>query len=62
MKVIKTVIGVLAILVGIVWFLQGINILPDSAMSGQTRFVIAGLVALGGGVVLLVDTWRKNSA
>ena len=61
MKVIKTIIGVLAVLIGIVWFLQGINVIPDSTMSGQIRFVIAGIVAMVGGVVILVDTWRQKS-
>jgi uncharacterized membrane protein len=60
MKVIKTVIGVLAILVGMVWLLQGSNLLPDSAMSGQIRILLAGLLALAGGVAILVDTWRKK--
>ena len=60
MKVIKTIIGVLAVLIGIVWILQGINVIPDSTMSGQTRFVIAGIVAMVGGVVILVDSWRKK--
>ena len=61
MKVIKTIIGVVAVLIGIVWFLQGIDVIQDSAMSDQTRFAIAGLVAFGGGIVLLVDTWRKKA-
>jgi uncharacterized membrane protein HdeD (DUF308 family) len=60
MKAVKTIIGVLAILVGIVWILQGTNLLAGSAMSGQMRFAIAGLVALVGGVVILIDTWRKK--
>ena len=61
MKVIKTVIGVGAILIGIVWLLQGLDVIPGSAMSGQTRFAIAGLVALVGGLVIIVDTWRTKS-
>ena len=61
MKVIKTIIGVVAVLIGIVWFFQGINVIPDSAMSGETRFVIAGIVAIVGGVVLIVDSWRQKA-
>jgi uncharacterized membrane protein len=61
MKVIKTIIGVLAVLIGFVWFLQGINVIPDSTMSGQARFIIAGIVAMVGGVVILVDTWRQKA-
>ncbi len=62
MKVVKTIIGVLAILVGLVWLLQGTNLLVGSAMSGEIRFAIAGLVALLGGIVIIIDTWRKPSS
>ena len=61
MKVIKTIIGVVAVLIGIVWFFQGINVIPGSTMSGQTQFAIAGIVATVGGVVLIVDSWRKKA-
>jgi hypothetical protein len=40
-------LGLLAILVGIVWVLQGANVLMGSAMSGSTFW-------LGMGVLLLV--------
>ena len=42
MKIVLNVIGVLLILPGIVWFLQGVNVLPGSFMTGQTQWAIYG--------------------
>ncbi len=42
MRVALHVIGVLLMLVGAVWFFQGINVLPGSFMTGQTQWAIYG--------------------
>jgi len=60
MKVILIVVGVLLFLIGIVWFLQGNDILPGSFMSGQIQFAIAGIVAVIVGMGLIVYSWRRN--
>lgn len=54
MKVAATVVGLLLILVGCVWFLQGVGVLPGSFMSGQTRWAINGAIAFLAGLALLV--------
>jgi hypothetical protein len=54
MRAVLTVVGVLLVLVGFGWFLQGISVLPGSFMTGQTRWAIYGAVALVGGAALLV--------
>ena len=36
------IVGVLLILIGGVWFLQGINVLPGSFMTGQTKWAVYG--------------------
>ena len=53
MKIALNVIGVLLLLPGIVWFLQGINVLPGSIMSGQTQWAIYGgiLIVIGAGLL-----------
>ncbi len=56
MKIALDVIGVLLILGGGVWFLQGINVLPGSFMSGQTQWALNGGIAIAVGIVLLVVT------
>jgi len=52
MKIAITVISVLVFLAGLLWLLQGINILPGSYMSGNPQWVINGAIAIviGGGL------------
>jgi hypothetical protein len=52
MKILLSVIGVLVALAGLVWFLQGINILSGSYMTGDPQWAINGAIALviGGGL------------
>ena len=42
MRIALNVLGVLFLLMGCVWFLQGINILPGSFMTGQTKWAVYG--------------------
>ena len=62
MKVILTIVGVLLLLLGIVWFLQGINVLPGSFMSDQIQFAIAGIVVASIGTGLIVYSRRRKGA
>ena len=54
------VAGVLLILMGVVWILQGINVLPGSFMTGQTKWAINGAVAVVIGIALLVFARRRG--
>jgi hypothetical protein len=40
------IIAVLIFLAGAVWFLQGINILPGSYMTGDPQWAINGAIAM----------------
>ena len=42
MRFVWLILGALAVAVGIIWTLQGLNILGGSVMSGDTTFVIVG--------------------
>ena len=53
MKIVSTIIGVLLAIIGIVWILQGLNILPGSFMTGQVQWAAYGALALAFGCVLL---------
>lgn len=55
-------IGVLLVLFGAIWFLQGINILPGSLMTGQVRWAVEGGIAIVAGVALLgvANQRRRN--
>ena len=60
MKITLNVLGGIFILVGIVWFLQGINILLGSFMSGQLLYaILGGLIGIVG-IALLVFANRRS--
>jgi hypothetical protein len=46
--------GALCCLMGGIWFLQGINVLPGSFMTGQTKWAVYGGLLLLTGIGLLV--------
>jgi hypothetical protein len=58
-RIALTIIGGLFTLMGVIWFLQGINVLPGSFMSGQTKWAVNGGVAAVVGVSLLVVANRS---
>ncbi len=60
MKRTLSVCGVMLALLGIVWILQGINLLPGSFMTGQIEWAIYGAVALAAGVVMLLVARRMR--
>ena len=60
MKIIFYVLGGLLILSGGVWFLQGINILPGSFMSGNPQWTINGTISIVIGVGLILLARRRK--
>ena len=60
MKIALNVIGVLLVLIGSIWFLQGINVLPGSFMTGQTRWAMRGGMAVVVGIATLLWASRKR--
>jgi hypothetical protein len=63
MKIAFNTVGVLMALFGTIWFLQGINLLKGSPMTGETRWVVIGAaVAVGGVLLLLKANWRRQRA
>jgi hypothetical protein len=45
----------------LIWFLQGVNILPGSFMTGDIRWAWNGAVAVAVGILLLVLVNRRRS-
>ncbi len=60
MKIFLNILGGLFILVGLVWILQGINVVLGSMMSGHIEYSLLGVIVAGIGVALLVFANRKK--
>jgi hypothetical protein len=60
MKRVLRVVSVILVTIGAVWFLQGINVLPGSFMTGQTRWAVIGGVTAAVGMVLWVTSRRRS--
>ena len=52
------ILGPILILVGGIWFLQGINVLPGSFMTGDPRWAVAGVVCAIAGIAVLAISRR----
>ena len=61
MKTILGIFGVLLTLTGVIWFFQGIGVIPGSFMTGQDFWTVAGVLAVISGIVL-IRSWRRNKA
>lgn len=55
------IVSWILILMGIVWFLQGINILPGSFMTGNLNWALGGIVSLAVGIGLRAYTRNRNN-
>jgi hypothetical protein len=62
MKITLNALGIVLILMGGIWFLQGINILPGSFMTGQIQWAVYGGIAIVLGIVLLFVAKRRTRA
>ncbi len=59
MKPVLSIVGILIFLAGLVFFLQGVNILPGSYMTGDPQWVVNGgiMMAVGAGMIFFA---RRN--
>jgi hypothetical protein len=62
MRIVGVVVGLLLIVVGVVWILQGINVLPGSFMSGRPGYALLGSVVTVVGLVVLLRSARRRPA
>jgi hypothetical protein len=62
MKLVLTIAGALMVLLGGVWILQGINILPGSFMTGQMQWAVYGCVLALAGIGVIVWARRRPVA
>jgi hypothetical protein len=59
MKIALNVVGVLMVVMGTIWFLQGINVLPGSFMTGQIRWAVYGAIAVVAGLLVMARANRR---
>ena len=62
MKWLLNIVGVILVLIGIVWFFQGINVLLGSFMSGNSSYAfLGGLLVLAGSIILIFNYRSRKS-
>lgn len=62
MRFFLSILAVLLILVGVLWVLQGINVIGGSMMTGQSQWaVIGGIAVVAGAGLLAFANLRKSS-
>lgn len=59
MKWVLNILGALLTLTGLVWILQGMNVLAGSMMSGHSQYAVLGLVAAIIGIGLIIFANRR---
>jgi hypothetical protein len=60
MKTVLNIIGILLILAGGTFFLQGINVLPGSYMTGDPQWAINGGVMMAAAIGLIAWANRRR--
>ena len=58
MRIVLRSVGALLAVIGVIWILQGINILPGSFMTGQMQWAVYGGIALVAGIAMLIAARR----
>jgi uncharacterized membrane protein HdeD (DUF308 family) len=60
MKPVRVALGAFLVLIGVVWFLQGIDVLGGSVMSGVTLWAVLGPVVAVVGVLVALSGFRDR--
>jgi hypothetical protein len=59
MRIVMVAVGVVLMALGLIWFLQGINVLPGSFMTGQMQWAVYGAIAFVVGLLAFVRGRRR---
>lgn len=61
MKLTLNILATLIFLAGLIWFLQGINVLPGSYMTGDPQWAINGaIMMIAAGVIFFFANRRRG--
>ena len=61
MRLIIKIAATLLILAGVMWFLQGIGVVPGSTMTGDSKWALIGAVSVVVGVAAWVFAARRRA-
>ena len=61
MRIVIRVVGGLLVIMGCIWFLQGVNVLPGSFMTGQIRWAVYGGISVVVGIFVLVAGAKRRT-
>ncbi len=59
MKWLLRLVGAVLAVLGALWFLQGINVVPVGFMAGHIQYAVLGIVAIAVGIGLFLFTNRR---
>jgi hypothetical protein len=62
MRIASNIVAIVLVLFGSIWFLQGVNVLPGSFMTGQIRWAVYGAIAVITGIALLLRANRRRQS
>ena len=57
----QAILGIVLVLAGGVWFLQGIRVLPGSFMTGSRFWMVVGALLMIAGIVLLARVGGRQA-
>jgi hypothetical protein len=58
-RIVSLIVGVIAILAGAVWILQGSGVIPGSFMTGQWMWLVIGIIVAIVGLALAYNGIRR---
>ncbi len=61
MRIAGIIVGIILVLLGGLWVLQGSNVMPNTVMSGQNQWLYTGIVVLIAGIGVLWWTLRRRA-
>jgi len=59
-RITLNVVGILLVVIGVIWILQGVNVLPGSFMTGQVQWAIYDGLAVAAGLGALYAAYRPR--
>ena len=62
MKLVISILGAVLAILGGIWILQGINVLPGSFMTGQIKWAIYGGCAVVVGLIMIFAATKMPSS